>query len=191
MAIKEKKESLLNSFLSTFEKLPDHIIKGMLKQAGNEDEIFYIQSLKQTITAQFFELSNNIKELSGKSTSKQLSDAEHFIKMSSGMNLLDSAKSLSSRLASPLNKLGLSSIIHFIKKIFLKLAEIFNWTLPKWVIPLLELIDEIIDFLLSMGIFKLSNAMSRNHQNYLAEMTQMAKLQEAFSSRISQDEEED
>lgn len=178
----------MNTFLSTFEKLPDQIIKGMLKQASNEDEIFYIQSLKQTITSQFYELQNNIKELSVKSTSKQFSDAEHFIKMSSGMNLLDSAKSLSTRLASPLNKLGLSSIIYFIKKIFLKLAEIINWSLPSWVIPLLEMIDEIIDFLLSMGIFKLSNAMSKNHQNYLAEMTQMAMLLEAFSARIIQDE---
>jgi hypothetical protein len=188
---KEIKENQLSVFLNNFEKLPAHVIKGMLNQANNEDEIFYITSLEPIITNQFYELSRHVRDMSTKASARQIADAEHFMKLSSGVILTNTVKSLSTKLSSPLSKIGLSGIIHEIKKIFLALVEIFKWTLPDWVLPLMTLIDEIIDDLMSMGVLKLSNIMSRKHVNYLAEMTEMKKLQIAYTSKNTKDEEED
>lgn len=54
-----------------------------------------------------------------------------------------------------------------------------------------ELIDEIINFILSIGSPRLANTLSRRHQDYLAELTRLEDLKRAQSWRNNNEEEEE
>lgn len=97
------------------------------------------------------------------------------------------AQNLSSQKA----KIAISDIIALIKKIIRALFEILNIRKPRWLEPLLELIDEIVNFLVSIGVLKLAHTLSRRHQDYMAELTQMKRLQRATTSGNHDEEEED
>ena len=107
--------------------------------------------------------------------------------------LVENGMRVAQNLTTQTAKITLSDIISLIKKIIDKLAVIFGFTLPKWFWPLMELIDEIINFLLSLGLIKLANTLSRRHQDFMSEMTHLKRLQRevALASNHGEDEGEE
>lgn len=64
-------------------------------------------------------------------------------------------------------------------------------SLPKWLDGLLNIIDEIFDAIFSAGSAKMASTLSVQEQNYLSELTQLAKLQQANQFKYQDDEDED
>jgi hypothetical protein len=116
---------------------------------------------------------------------------EQILKVSSGVTLVKDAKLLSQNVGSTISRIGISDIIHQIKKIIrIILVDILGLD-PGAVDFWLEVLDELINILLSIGSFRLANTLSKMHQNYLAELTQFEKLKKASeTSNNNEDEEE-
>ena len=115
---------------------------------------------------------------------------ERLLKMTSGPTLVKSLKGALPSIGSVVGKMGIGGIITEIKKIIDFILQYLLPDLPNWIHQLILLIDEIINDILSGGIIKIKNALSQAEQNFLAELTGLARLQKAtMDLRDSQEEE--
>jgi hypothetical protein len=192
MAVQEKrKDGQLEMFLSEFKELTIQTTKEALKLANDEDEKAVIEAFSPTLINQVTELNNFLLENSSRSSRQQIMEVEQVLKVTSGISLANNAKSIFPSLGSIIGKLGLSRIIKEIKKIVRAILEAFGIKLPKWIDALLNIIDEIFDAIFGAGSSKLATILSIQEQNYLAELTQLAKLQQANQFKYQEDNEDD
>lgn len=70
------------------------------------------------------------------------------------------------------------------------LLEAFGIKIPKWLEVLFLLIDEIVKLFFSTGSPSLASILSRMEQDYLAELTQVSRLQRENDLRSELDNEE-
>jgi hypothetical protein len=179
---------LLNEFLQHFTELPTAIIEGAIKASDNEDERAIIDAYAETLTNQFSELAAYITEKSEKLTEQQALDVEEVLKVTSGNTLVQAGKEYAMSIGSFIKKLGLSGLVKEIKKIILAILDALGIALPKWIEALINLIDEIIDRILGGNSPKLASILSQMEQDYLAELTQLAKLTKARAALQDQEE---
>jgi hypothetical protein len=184
-------ENILEQFLTEFESLVTGISEEALKNATDEDEKAVIQSFTPSLNNQIFELNQYIRESSKKSSRQQKRNVDEVLKVSSGLSLAKNAKGIFPSIGSLVGKLGLDRIIKEIKKIIYAILDIIGIKLPKWLDKIINLIDEIIAFILSGGSSKMMTTFSIQEQNYLAELAQLAKLEQAHQFKYQEDEDED
>jgi hypothetical protein len=183
--------SELDKFLTKFVELTSQVPKGMLAQTTDADEIELIAAYAGPLNEQVTQLSGYLRQKSRGASKHTLEEAATILRLMAADSLTESGLRVARSLSSQKAKIGLSDIIALIKKIIRALAKIFNITLPDWFEPLLELIDEIINFLLSIGLIKLASTLSKRHQDYMAELTHMERLQRASAWRNQNSEEEE
>ena len=186
-----KTESLLEQFLIGFQELAKEITEKSIKQANDEDEKTVIQAFSPSVINQVSELNNYIREAANRSSKQQISEIEQVLKVTSGVSLTKNAKGILPSIGSIIGKLGLSRIIKEIKKIIRAIFEALGIKIPKWLDALFNIIDELFDSIFSAGSSKLATILSIQEQNYLAELTQLAKLQQANQYRNQEDEDDE
>ena len=187
----KKTDGQLEVFLKEFQDLATQITEQAFKQANDEDEKAVIKSFSPTLISQVTELNNFILENASKSSRQQKAEVEQVLRVTSGLSLAQNAKGIFPSIGSVLGKLGLSRIIKEIKKIVRAILDALGIKLPKWLDALLNIIDEIIDAIFGAGSAKLATMLSIQEQNYLAELTQLAKLQQANQFKYQDDNDED
>lgn len=183
-------ETILTLFLKKIENLPIEITDNLLKYSNDEDEKNIINTYAPTLKNQFKELSFFINEQSLKASSQGNADVEQFLKIASPNQMMSNLKIALPSIGSVVGKLGIDGIVKEIKKIIKEILGLFGINLPKWIDGLLTLIDEILNMLFGGGSAKMRIAMSQIEQNYLAELTQLAKLKKATKD-LSNDEDND
>jgi hypothetical protein len=183
--------SELDKFLAKFVELTSQVPKGMLAQTTDADEIELIAAYAGPLNEQVAQLSEYLRQKSRGASKHTLEEAGMILRLMAADSLTESGLRVARSLSSQKAKIGLSDIIALIKKIIRALAKIFNIALPDWFEPLLELIDEIINFLLSIGVLKLASTLSKRHQDYMAELTHLERLQRASAWRNQNAEEEE
>jgi len=167
----------LKTFLNSFSSLPDAIEKGMLKFTSDEDEKAVVSAFAAPLKEQITKLCSFLDQESTKISRQAQKAVSEMLELSGATVLTAQGHALAGNLASNSSRLGLSGIVDMIKKIIQALPGIFGFSFPKWLIPLLELIDEILHWVLSGGIASLRITLSKLHQNYMAELVQLARLQ--------------
>ena len=187
----KKSENVLEQFLSEFETLVSGITEHALKNAEDEDEKAVIQSFAPSLNNQIFELNQFIRESAKKSSKQQERDVIEVLKISSGVSLAKNAKGMFPSIGSLVGKLGIDRIIKEIKKIIYAILDMIGIKLPKWLDKIINLIDEIIAFILSGGSSKMMTTFSIQEQNYLNELMQLAKLEQAHQFKFQEDEDEE
>ena len=181
----------LTQFLQSLPGFAARIEKGMLAHSDDEDAANVITAYSAAFKQQVTELSGYVQERAGKASQQARSEAARIMKLTSGNVLVERGLGISDNLASPTSRISISGIFELIKKILKAILAIFNITLPRWLDKLLELLDEILNFLLSAGQPRLANVLSRQHQDFLSEQTQLARLERESAWRYeARDEEE-
>lgn len=186
-----KNQTLLQEFLQTIEQIPSDVVAELLKVTVDEDGKNIINAFAPTLINQFKEISLHLNEMSTKATKQNLTEVEQFLKISSGVSLAKNLKIALPSIGSIIGKLGIDGIIKEIKKIILKIFELLQINLPLWVDSIINLIDEIIADLFGGDSIKLKTALSQAEQNYLAELTQLAKLEKVRSYSVKDEDEND
>ncbi|WP_396596431.1 hypothetical protein [Dokdonia sp. R86516] len=187
----KKSDNVLEQFLSEFETLVSGITEHALKNAEDEDEKAVIQSFAPSLNNQIFELNQFIRESAKKSSKQQERDVLEVLKISSGVSLAKNAKGMFPSIGSLVGKLGIDRIIKEIKKVIYAIIELIGIKLPEWFDKIINLIDEIIAFILSGGSSRMMTTLSIQEQNYLNELTQLAKLEQAHQFKFQEDEDEE
>jgi len=175
----------LEQFLGLFEQLPARLIEGLLRQTSDADEKQVVEALGATLGEQVRELSSFVRESSAGLSAQGREEVMRVMRVSAGRTLAEAGVTVTSNLASPVARIGISNIFHLIKKVLSALAEIFGFSLPRWFWPLMELIDEIVDMLLSAGMLRVAPILAQNHQATLGQLAQLARLQRESSWRFA------
>ncbi|KIX22657.1 hypothetical protein SY27_02200 [Flavobacterium sp. 316] len=186
-----KSNNVLEQFLNDFLDLTSGYTKKAIDYASDEDEKAVIRAFSPTLISQVTELNKYVKESVEQSSRQQIKEVNQIINITSGISLVQNAKGIFPSLGSLFGKLGLSRIVKEIKKIFRMILEALGIKLPKWLDALLNIIDEIFDAIGSAGSAKLATTFSIQEQNYLAELTQLAKLQQANQFRFLENDEDE
>lgn len=169
--------SELKRFLDAFTALPASIEQGMLDQADNEDEKAFTLAFSTPLKEQVAQLSEFVEVSSRGISRKATADVADVLRISAANTLVRQAHGIAENLSAESARIGICALFEMIKKVIRALLEIFGISLPKWLDKLLELIDEIICWLASGGNLKSHGDLSRVHQDYLADLTQLARLE--------------
>jgi hypothetical protein len=181
----------LSQFLKSLKDFSVSVEKGMVAQSDDEDATNVITAYSDVFKTQITELCAYVQERASKASRQASSEVATIMKLTAGNLLVQRGLSVSQNLASQTAKISVSGIFELIKKILEAILEAFGISLPKWLKKLLELLDEILNFFLSTGQPRLASILSRQHQDYLAELTQLARLERENAWRYeSHDEEE-
>lgn len=172
-------DDLLSRFLRDLEKLPRTITEGMLRQTENEDERMAIRSFATPMENQLSELAGFIRDRGRRVSAQQVQEANQVLRLSAAVTLVESGSGLAANLASPITKIALAGIVQMVKKIIKDLLPALGISLPGWLNVLLDLIDEVLNRLLSVGSPQLASILSKMERDYLAELTQLSRLQRA------------
>lgn len=181
----------LDKFLTQFGELTSQISRGMLAQSKDADDEELITAYAEPLSEQVSQLGNHIRQAATGASKQVIGEIGTLLRLTAADTLTKSGMRIAQNLSSQKAKIAISDIIKLIKKIIRALFEIFHIPKPLWLEPLLELIDEIVDFLVSIGVLKLAHTLSKRHQNNMAELTQMALLQSATTPGNQGEEEED
>ncbi|MES2650451.1 MAG: hypothetical protein V4663_01860 [Bacteroidota bacterium] len=187
METKNENKSLLNEFTKELENVSDLLIVALNNNSNDEDEKNIINSIAPTLKTQFLELSNSIQSFNKRLTKQGSADVEQLLKSSAALDITKSFKMALPSIGSLFGKLGLQEIILAIKKIII---AIFGDKLPPWLHNVLNIIDEIINTLIGGDSPKTKNILSMAEQNFLKEITLVAKLnQVSFQKNNDEDDE--
>jgi hypothetical protein len=181
----------LDAFLKKFADLTSQLSKGMLDQSTDVDEKELIAAYAKPLSEQVIQLTDYIRQAARVSSKQTIEEIGTILRLTAADTLTESGLRIAQNLSSQKAKIGISDIIKLIKKIILELFEIFKIRKPRWLVPLLDLIDEIVDFLVSIGVLKMAHALSIRHKDYMAEFTQMKRMQRATMLGDQAEEEED
>lgn len=181
----------LDKFLARFVDLTSQLSTGMLAQSSDADDKELIASYAEPLREQVSQLSDYIRQAAKGASRQVIEEIGTVLRLTAADALTEGGMRIAQNLSSQKAKIAISDIIALIKKIIRALFEILNIRKPRWLEPLLELIDEIVNFLVSIGVLKLAHTLSRRHQDYMAELTQMKRLQRATTSGNHDEEEED
>jgi len=183
----------MQQFLNLFEQLPAGITEA-LRVAVDNDERPAVEALGAALGEQVRELSTFVRESATNLSAQGRLDVARVMRLTAGTTLANSGLGLTSDLATPGARLGISEIFDLIKKIIrllLKILKKLGISVPWWVEDLLELINEVKNAFLSRGMPRLAPTLSQNHQNMLAELAQLERLQQASSWRFAVEENEE
>lgn len=181
---------LLSKFLRELEQLPKLMLEGMLQQAETEDEKEVLQAIGGTLASQFSEVTGYIRERSGRLSVQQQRETEEVLRLTMAGPLVASGSRLAANLAPQVAKIGLVGIVKEIKKIIQMLLEAFGIKLPKWFNFLSLVIDQLLNLFISTGSPSLAGTLSRMEQDYLAELTHLARLRRENELRPELDSED-
>jgi hypothetical protein len=145
------------------------------------------------LNEQAVQLSDYVRQAAKGSSRQVIEEIGTLLRLTAADALTESGMRVAQNLSSQQAKIAITDIIALIKKIIRALFDIFHIPKPFWLEPLLDLIDEIIKFLVSIGVLRLAHTLSKRHQDYMAELTQMKRLQRAsmFGNQNGEDEDED
>ncbi len=186
METKKENKSLLNEFTKELKIIPEILITALIKNADDEDEKHIINSISTTLKKQFGELSNSIHALALKSTKQESAEMEQLLISSAALDVTQSLKLGLPSIGSLFGKLGLQEIIFAIKKI---IRALFGKKLPPWLDTVLNIIDEIINMLFGGNSAKTKNILSMAEQNFIKEITLVAKLNQINFQQDNDDDE--
>jgi hypothetical protein len=183
----------LNKFLTGFVELTSQIPNGILAQSTDPDDKALVAAYAAPLNEQVGRLTDYIRQKAGSTSKQGLEEIGAVLRMMAANTLVENGMRVAQNLTTQTAKIALSDIINLIKKIIRVIIAIFNITVPNWFWPLIELIDEIINFLISLGLIRLASTLSRRHQDYMSELTHLMRLQReaALAGNNGEDEDEE
>lgn len=183
----------LDRFLTKFVDLTSQVSSGILAQSADADEKELIAAYAKPLNEQVVQLSDYIRQVARSSSRQVIEEVGTVLRLTAADALTESGMRVAQNLSSQKARIAITDIIDLIKKIIRALFDIFHIPKPEWLEPLLELIDEIIKFLVSIGVLRLAHTLSKRHQDYMAELTQMKRLQRVSlaGNQNGEDEDED
>jgi hypothetical protein len=192
----------LSSFLASVDRFTETISAQILAAAGEGEERLIIQSTGESFVAQTRRLTEYIREVAPGIGPVQRRELEQFLRVQDGEALVERALRITAQTLSagssgvtPGFLSWLNEIMLTLKKIVAEILALFGG-MPDWLSTIFTIIDELLNLLKSLlgGLFGLkmsevADQASKEEVNFLREMTALAELRAARTSRRPGDEE--
>ena len=135
------------------------------------------------LTIQVASIRDYLLALAADAPAPVLAQVEALLGRTAAISLTESARLVAANLSLPTTKIAFGDLFEMIKKIILALLDIFGINLGDWVTKLLDLIDEILNFLLSLGSPGLARTLSERQRDAMENLTKLAYLETAIAAR--------
>jgi hypothetical protein len=177
-----RRDSIFQQLLSSLDAAPKQITDAMIRQTTDEDQKSVINACGDALREQVQGLTSHLRDGWSRLGPQGQAEVSRVIAMSGSTALFAGLDSLAKNLNSTTAKIATSGFIKELKKLIILLFWLIFHTIPKWLIILLVLIDEILDRQLSVGNPALGSTLSRQHQDYLHEQILMARLNREYAA---------
>jgi hypothetical protein len=175
---------LLEEFLITTGDLIPRVAEVMRGQTREPSDHVLITALAGPLTIQVTRLAEYLRSLAADAPAPVIAQVNAVLERTAAIPVSQSARLVAENLSSVTTKIAFGDLFELIKKIILELLEkVFDIDVADWVISLFDIIDELVNFLLSLGLFRVSHMMSRRQQDAMETLTKMARLETAFAAR--------
>lgn len=142
-----------------------------------------IAALAGPLSIQVGSIRDYLLALAADAPAPVLEQVEALLGRTAAIALTESARLVSNNLSLPTTKIAFGDLFEMIKKVLLALLNIFGIDLGDWVTKLLDLIDEILNFLLSIGSARLARTLSQRQRDAMESLTKLAYLEMANAAR--------
>ncbi len=176
-----RRDNPFHQLLASLDAAPKQITDAMIRQTIDEDHKNVINACGSALREQVQGLTSHLREGWSRLSPQGQAEVSRVISMSGSTALFAGLDSLAKSMSSPTARIATSGFIKELKKLIILLFWLIFHTIPKWLIILLVLIDEILDRQLSVGNPALASTLSRQHQDYLEEQILMARLNREYA----------
>jgi hypothetical protein len=168
--------------LTSLDAVPKQITDAMLRQTTDEDHKSVITACGDAMREQVQGLTSHMRDGWSRLSPQGQAEVSRVIAMSGSTAIFAGLDALAKSMNSPTAKIAVSGFVQELKKLIILLFWLIFHTIPKWLIILLVLIDEILNRKLSVGNPALASTLSRQHQDYLQEQILMARLNREYAA---------
>jgi hypothetical protein len=177
-----RRDNPFHQFLASLDAAPKLITDAMLRQTTDEDHKSVITACGDALREEVQGLTSHMRDGWARLSPQGQAEVSRVITMSGSTALFAGLESLAKSMSSPTARLAASGFIQELKKLIILLFLLIFHTLPKWLIILLILIDQILNRQLSVGNPALATTLSHQHQDYLHEQILMARLNREYAA---------
>ncbi len=179
----------LAMFFDAVRKLPDVMEQFALGTCEDDEERDYVRPFGQQLRTNIDALCDTLTHALATASATQISDATASLRLSTGQSLVDRGLAMSKSPINPMSKLALGDIFDLVKKVvekvgyklFPKLMEKIGW--------IFEIINEIKGFFFGGKKPASLKVYADRHVLYMAQLTQLAKLENARAGRLEEEDE--
>ena len=166
------------NFLADFERLVDVYGATIKSVVPESDSVAVVDTLSGVAKTQVRGLATFTSDSYRQSSSALRKEADVFFERMGGEELMRGALAITPKVSSVQALLGISKIIELIKKIiYFILGLLFPHGVPKWIINIIEILDEIIDALLGQRSQKAQHEANQNSIDFLQAMRALRQLE--------------
>lgn len=177
----------LNDFFKDFVDFTKSLTDGMVRQLSDEGDRATFTPMGEALNNQVQEIITHLVGTHKERTTQKIKEHTEMLRLNGAKKLAESGRIIARDLSSNNAKFNIGAIFDLLKKIlrklFPKLAEKFEW--------ILELLNELKNFILGFGSSKLNSSLARAHIEYMDQLTALAKLEKAGMNANSQADEDD
>jgi hypothetical protein len=177
-----RRDNTFQQFLTSLDAVPKQVADAMLRQTTEEDHKSIIIACGDAMRDQIQGLTSNLREGWSHLSPQGQAEVSRVIAMSGSTAIFAGIETLAKNISSTTARIAISGFLMELKKLIILLYWLIFHTIPKWLIILLILIDEIFNRKLSVGNPALATTLSRQHQDYLQEQILMARLNREYAA---------
>jgi hypothetical protein len=177
-----RRDNGFQQFLTSFDAIPKQIADAMLRQTTEEDHKSVITACGDAMREQVQGLTSQLREGWSRLSPQGQAEVNRVIAMSGSTAIFAGIDALAKNISTSTARIAISGFLMELKKLIILLFWLIFHTIPKWLIILLVLIDEIFDRKLSVGNPALASTLSRLHQDYMHEQILMARLNREYAA---------
>jgi uncharacterized protein YdhG (YjbR/CyaY superfamily) len=177
----------LSDFFKDFVDFTKSLTEGMLRQLPDESDRAAFTPMGESLNNQVQEITAYLTDLHKERPAQKVREHKEMLRLNGIKKLAEAGISLAKDLSSTHAKFNIGGIFDLLKKVlrklFPKLAEKFEW--------ILELLNELKNFILGFGSSKLNATLARAHIDYMDQLTSLAKLEKAGMASSAENVDDD
>lgn len=173
----------LAAFLESFVDLIPRFAQGMRVLSTEPADHVVIAAFEAPLVAQVGSLRDYLLSLAAEAPAPVLAEVDLLLGRTAAIQLTQGARLVADNLSTPTTKVAFRDLFEIIKKIIERILKLIGITLPDWILAFLEILDELVDLLASLGFFRLTHTMNQRHRDTMANLAQLAYLEKAVAAR--------
>ena len=173
----------LAAFLENFVDLVPRFARAMDALTHEPADHVVIAAFEAPLVAQVSSLRDYLLSLAAEAPAPVLAEVDLLLGRAAAIQLTQGARLVADNLSTQTTKVAFRDLFEIIKKIIERILGLFGITLPGWILAFLEILDELMDLLASLGIFRLTHTMNQRHLDTMESLTKLAYLERAVAAR--------
>lgn len=170
---------ILAAFLEGFGDLIPRFAESMRVLHPDPNDRVVIAAFEAPLVVQVNSLRDYLLSVAAPAAPAVLAEVDLFLERMAATQLTQAARQVATNPATPMARVAFRDLFEIIKKIIKRILKLIGITVAPWIITFLEILDELVDMLSSLGVFGLTRTMNQRHRDTMENLTKLAYLEKA------------